>query len=108
MKTSDIKITVGLDENKVPEKLLWTADDGGIVQEEAKAILLSVWDSQAKETLRIDLWTKDMPVDEMKLFFHQTFVAMADTFQRATGDEKMADTMRDFCEYFAEKMELKV
>ena len=107
MKTSDIKITVGLDENNVPDKLLWTAQDGGIEQEEAKALLLSVWDSKAKETLRIDLWTKDMPVDEMKQFFHQTLVAMADTFQRATADEKMSDTMRDFCEYFAEKMDLK-
>ena len=107
MKTSDIKITVGLDENNVPDKLLWTAQDGGIEQEEAKALLLSVWDSKAKETLRIDLWTKEMPVDEMKQFFHQTLVAMADTFERATADEKMADTMRDFCEYFAEKLELK-
>ena len=107
MKTSDIKITVGLDENNVPNKLLWTAQDGGIEQEEAKALLLSVWDSKAKETLRIDLWTKDMPVDEMKQFFHQTLVAMADTFQRATADEKMSDIMRDFCDYFAEKMDLK-
>ena len=107
MKSSDIKITVGLDENNVPDKLLWTAQDGGIEQEEAKALLLSVWDSKAKETLRIDLWTKDMPVDEMKQFFHQTLVAMADTYQRATADEKMSDTMRDFCDYFAEKMELK-
>ena len=107
MKTSDIKITVGLDENNVPEQLLWTAQDGGIEQEDAKALLLSVWDSKTKETLRIDLWTKEMPVDEMKQFFHQTLVAMADTFQRATADEKMADTMRDFCDYFAEKMELK-
>jgi len=32
---------------------------------------------------------------------------MTDTYQRATNDEKMADTMRDFCEYFAEKLELK-
>uniref|UniRef100_UPI0040484EC4 gliding motility protein GldC n=1 Tax=Flavobacterium sp. TaxID=239 RepID=UPI0040484EC4 len=107
MKKSDIKITVGLDENNVPDTLLWTAQDGGIEQEEAKALLLSVWDSKAKETLRIDLWTKDMPVDEMKQFFHQTLVAMADSFQRATADEKMSDTMRDFCDYFAEKMALK-
>jgi gliding motility-associated protein GldC len=47
-----------------------------------------------------------MPVDEMKLFFHQTLVAMAETFQRATADEKMAHTMKDFCDYFAEKLEL--
>lgn len=104
--TSEIKFLVELDENRVPEKLTWTAQDGGVELEEAKAMLLSVWDGKAQETLRIDLWTKEMPVDEMKLFFHQTLVALADTFQRATQDEKMANTMRDFCEYFAEKLEL--
>ena len=103
---SEIKFLVELDENRVPEKLLWSAKDGGVELEEAKAIMLSVWDSKAKESMRIDLWTKEMPVDEMKIFFHQTLVAMSDTFQRATGDEKMADTMKDFCDYFAEKLDL--
>ncbi len=105
--TSEIKFLVELDENRVPEKLTWSAEDGGVELEEAKAMMLSIWDSKVQETLRIDLWTKDMPVDEMKLFFHQTLVAMSETFQRATQDEKMADTMKDFCDYFAEKMELK-
>ncbi|WP_016989702.1 gliding motility protein GldC [Flavobacterium sp. ACAM 123] len=104
---SEIKFLVELDENRVPEKLLWSAKDGGVDLEEAKAIMLSVWDSKSKESMRIDLWTKEMPVDEMKIFFHQTLVAMSDTFHRATGDEKMAETMKDFCEYFAEKLELK-
>lgn len=104
--TSEIKFFVELDENKVPEKLSWTAQDGGVQAEDAKAIMLSIWNSKAQESLRIDLWTKDMPVDEMKLFFHQTLVAMSDTFKRATDDEKMSDTMKDFCDYFAEKLDL--
>lgn len=104
--TSEIKFLVELDENRVPEKLTWSAQDGGVEQEDAKAIMLSIWDSKMQETLRIDLWTKDMPVDEMKLFFHQTLVAMSATFQRATQDEKMTETMKDFCNYFAEKLEL--
>lgn len=104
---SKIELNVELDENKIPEKLFWTAKDGGIVNEESKAMLLSVWDNKAKQALRIDLWTKDMPVDEMKLFFYQTLVSMSDTFNRATHDEKMTATMKDFCEYFAEKLELK-
>ncbi|MDA8596337.1 gliding motility protein GldC [Flavobacteriaceae bacterium] len=104
---SKIEITVGLDENKIPEKLSWSAEDGGINKEEAKAIMLSVWDPIEQDTLRMDLWTKDMPVDEMKQFFHQTLVSMANTFERATNDEKMSATMRDFCDYFAEKLELK-
>ena len=105
--TSEIKFLVNLDENRVPEKLTWTAQEGGVNAEETKAVLLSIWDSKTKETLRIDLWTKDMPVDEMKLFFHQTLVAMSETFHRATGEEKMTATMKDFCDYFAEKLELK-
>ncbi len=106
-KKSEINIEVILDENRIPEEIYWSADDGNIYKEESKAMLLSMWDSKKKETLRIDLWTKDMPVDEMKKFFHQTLVAMSDSFNRATQDEKMTDTMKDFCDYFAEKMELK-
>lgn len=103
---SEIKLDIYLDENKIPEELRWTAEDGGVKNEKSKAVLMSVWDPVNKETLRIDLWTKDMPVDEMKQFFHQTLVAMSDTLQRATNEEKMAATMRDFCDYFAEKMEI--
>ncbi len=105
--TSEIRLNIILDENKIPETIHWTAEDGGVANEKTKAVMLSVWDSNKKESLRIDLWTKDMPVDEMKIFFHQTLSAMADTFQRATNDDKMSDTMRDFCDYFAEKLELK-
>ena len=84
----------------------WSAQDGAIKNAETKAILLSVWDPEKKDTLKVDLWTKDMPVDEMKQFFHQTLVSMANSFESATNDEKMSATMRDFCDYFAEKLEL--
>jgi len=107
LHTSEITLKVELDENRVPEKLTWSAEDGGIKKEEAKAMLLSVWDSKNQESLKIDLWTKDMPVDEMKVFFHQTLVSLSDTFMKATQDEKMTATMKDFCTYFAEKLDLK-
>ena len=102
--TSKIEMTVELDENRVPEHLSWTAQDGGIANEEAKAMMLSVWDQKKQETLRIDLWTKEMRTDEMKHFFHQTLVSMADTLERATNEDKMAADMRDFCHHFAEKL----
>lgn len=105
--SSEIKINVGLDENRVPEKLNWSADDGAIENMEAKALLLSVWDSSQKDTYKINLWTKEMPVNEMIQFFHQTLTSMADTFETATGDDKMSATMRDFCDYYAEKMGIK-
>ena len=106
-RNSKIEISVDLDENKIPEKIFWSAEDGNIKNKESKALFLSVWDSEKKESLRIDLWTKEMPLDEMKIFFHQTLVAMSDTFNRATQDEKMTATMKDFCAYFAEKLDLK-
>ena len=104
---SEIKFKVALDENKIPEEIFWTAKDGGIDNEVSKAIMISVWDHKKKDTLKMDLWTKDMPVDEMKQFYHQTLVAMAESFERATDDAKMGATMKDFCDYFAEKLELK-
>ena len=106
-QNSEIKIKVALDENKIPEEITWTAIDGGIDNEPSKAIMISVWDHKKKDTLKMDLWTKDMPVDEMKQFYHQTLVAMAESFERATDDAKMGATMKDFCDYFAEKLELK-
>ena len=106
-KKSDINVSIEVDENHVPEKIHWTAQDGGVQNAQAKAMLLSLWDSKSQESFRIDLWTKDMPVDEMRVFFHQTLVAMSNTFYRATEDEKMMETMKDFCDYFAEKLELK-
>lgn len=105
-KKSEIKINVETDEHKVPEKIKWSAEDGGVENQDTKAMLLSVWDSKNQETLRVDLWTKDMPMDEMKMFYYQSLMAMSDTFYKATQDEKMSATMKDFCDYFAEKMEL--
>jgi len=109
MKKSEIKLVVELDDDQIPEKILWDADEkdsSGLT--ETKSMSLSLWDHEKKNTMRIDLWTKDMPVDEMKVFFHQTLVAMSNTFSRATQDDKMTATMKDFCDYFAEKLELKI
>lgn len=105
MKQSEINFKISLDENHIPVEIDWLATDG---QEngKSKSILISIWDPEEKNTFKIDLWTKEMTVEEMKKFFHQTFLSLADTFERATGEDKMAGDMRDFCGYFAEKMRL--
>lgn len=105
MKKSEIKVDVTLDEHHVPEKLEWKANDvneGG----ECSAIMMSMWDPKEQHALRIDLWTKDLMVNDMKKFFHQQMLTMADTFERATSEAKMAEEMRDFAKKFAEKMQL--
>ena len=105
-KTSPISIEITVDENKFRENF-WSAPDGGVDNEVAQAMLLALWDGQNQETLRVDLWIKEMPVDQMKMFFHQTLLTMSDTYLRATQDEKMTAIMKDFCDYFAEKLNLK-
>lgn len=107
VKKTKITIDVNLDENNIPEQMHWTAPDGGVSEMDTKAMLLSFWDAEQKETLKIDLWVKDMPMDQMQLFFHQTLMSLSDTYLRATQDEKMTATMKDFCDFFAEKLELK-
>ncbi len=103
---SKVIFEIGLDENRIPEKMSWSADDAGIKDEPAEALMISVWNDDKKETLRMDLWTKEMKLKEMQVFFYQTLKSMADVYRRATNDDKMADTMLDFVDYFHEKLEL--
>ena len=108
MPQSTITVDVHLDKDKVPDQINWTADNSSAeAMQKAKAMMLSFWDGGDKSALRIDLWTKDMMVDEMKVFMHQTLVSMANTLERATQEDKMAADLRDFCDHFAEKLELK-
>lgn len=105
MKKSEIKFTVTLDENKLPIEINWDASDAG-EKSKCKSVMISLWDANESNTLRIDLWTKDMLVDEMKVFFHQTLLSMSDTLLKATGEDKMAEDLKDYCAHFAEKMKL--
>lgn len=103
-RKSNINVQVELDEEKMPERIEWNAPDGGIDGlQEAKAILLGLWDGQEKSALRIDLWTKKMMVDEMNDFFYQTFYGMADTYLRATKNQEIAKEMKEFAKSFLQK-----
>ena len=108
MKKTQITIDIELDENNVPEKMTWNAEDGGIEKEETKATMISVWDDAKKEALRIDLWTKDMPVDDMKMFLHQILISLSNTYERATGEEDVAQWMEEMAEEFAQKAAIKL
>ena len=106
VKTSEISVKVGLNANNLPIRMNWTAPDGSVTNEEARAMLLSIWDPKENNTMKIDLWTKEMSVEEMKQFFHQTLLTMADTFERATGEANISADLRDYCFHFAEKMNI--
>ena len=104
MKESNINITVQLDDDKVPQQINWSAS-GSTAEEpqEAKAMFIAFWDSIDKTAMRIDLWTKDMMMDEMADFYFQVFTTMADTFQRATKHDTLTNDIKTFALEFHKK-----
>ncbi len=106
-KISYIKLTVHLDDNRIPEKIEWEATESGWPGiKEAKSFLLSIWDKEENATLGIDLWTKDMLLDDMNIHFHQVFLKLADTYKRATKNVEASDLINKFAVEFAKKLEL--
>lgn len=101
MRKSSITIDVVLDEDRVPEAINWNATETTAdAARKAKAMMLAFWDGADKTAMRIDLWTKDMMVDEMADFYYQTLMTMAETFHRATQDKILVDDMKKFAKDF--------
>ena len=99
MKKSTIQFEVELDNQNIPTRILWDATDkpeAGMT--ETKSISVSLWDHQSKNTLRIDLWSKDMPVEEMKRFHIDCIGGLAQSILSSTGDEFMANEINALCE----------
>ena len=104
MNKSSILIDVFTDENRVPDSIQWSATDTTAENaQKAKAMMISFWDGADKAALRIDLWTKDMMVDEMADFFYQTMMNMADTYGRATKYQDQVEDMKTFAKGFYEQ-----
>jgi gliding motility-associated protein GldC len=104
MNQSTITIEVLLDSDKVPQQISWKATDSSAdMMQQSKALMLSFWDGADKAALRIDLWTKDMMVDEMADFYYQTMMGMADTFHRATHNAELVNEMKVFAKNFYQK-----
>ncbi len=104
MNRSTIKIDVLLDPNKIPEQITWSASDSNTdMVQKAKAMCVAFWDGADKTAMRIDLWTKDMMVDEMADFYYQVFSTMADTFERATQQKELSEDIKKFSKEFQNK-----
>lgn len=108
VRRSNITIEIGLDKEHVPSSISWKADDdpnqNGL--QECKAMLISLFDRESKDTLKIDLWTKDMQVSEMDRFFFQTLRALADTYFKATQNGQLATELQHFVQHFGEQTEI--
>lgn len=103
MKKSAIEFSILLDDNNVPERITWDATDKPAdTPAQTKSISVSLWDDKQKNTMRIDLWTKDMPVDEMKRFYIENIGGIAQSVLTATGDEQMANEINVLCDRLVE------
>lgn len=106
MRDSEINIRVQLDKENIPEKIYWNATDKDQQgEEETKSFSLSIWDHHNQSTLRIDLWNKEMPVDEMKRFYVDCLGGLAQSVLNSTGDEFMSTAMNRLCEKMVKHLE---
>ena len=104
-RETEIKFKIKLDTQNLPEEITWSATDGPQEAERAcKSIAIALWDKEERNTLRIDLWTKDMPIDEMHTHFLQNLMTMTDSYVKATGHPSIKENMMDFCKDQAEKI----
>ncbi len=107
MKKSEIKFTVTLDEEKNPVALHWNAEDSGMEgDKECKALMLTLFDKKELTTMRIDLWTKDMMVNDMQQFYYEMFMSMADTYLNATNDKALSTNIKNFARQFGKDVNL--
>jgi gliding motility-associated protein GldC len=106
-KTSEIKFTIQLDDKKLPKKIEWEANDAGFEgKKQCSSMMISLWDTKEKITMGVDLWSKDMLIDDMNIHFFQILTKMADTYRRATNNNDVSQMIEDFSKEFAKKIEL--
>ena len=106
MKKSEINFSIELDDQNVPDNILWNATDKpGDDDDHTRAISIAVWDDIEKNTMRLDLWTKDMPIHEMKKFYIDALGGMSQSLLSATGDEKMANSIDALCTQLGKHLE---
>tara|TARA_B100001540_G_C15753506_1_gene618167 strand:- start:854 stop:1177 length:324 start_codon:yes stop_codon:yes gene_type:complete len=102
----NLKFEIELDENHLPLNIIMNSGENNVNEDRIKALMISAWSAYSKETLRIDLWTKDMPVNDMYIMFHQTMLGMAVSLEKSTGHNKLAGALRDYCHFFAEQTKI--
>ena len=107
-RTARINLEIDLDNSDIPKQIRWSATEAPFKgHRDSKAIMISVWDTQDKQSLNIDLWTDQMNIGEMNAFFYQTLMKLAETYKKATGNKEIAALFKEFAEGFAARVASK-
>ena len=101
-----LKFEVELDENNLPNSIKMLEEKASNSSIDLKALMIAAWDAKRKETLRVDIWTKDMPVNDMFIMYHQNMMGMATSLEKSTGQNKLANALRDYCDFFAKETKI--
>jgi gliding motility-associated protein GldC len=105
-KKEQLTIDVSMDDNLIPESIEWKSSQENKPSQIASAALIYFWDAKKNETFNLDLWTKEMSVEEMNKMMFQTLMTLANTYERATSEDQMANAIRDFGQFFGERTEI--
>jgi gliding motility-associated protein GldC len=105
-KKEKLTVDVSMDENLIPESIHWKSTQENNKIEQASAALIYFWNAQKSETFNLDLWTKEMSIEEMNKMVFQTLMTLANTYERATSEDQLANAMRDFSQFFGERTEI--
>ncbi len=107
-RTAEIKLTIDLDGDKLPTRIAWQASEAeNPAPTNCQSAMLSLWDSESKTTASIDLWTREMTIDDMNLHVYQVIHKLADTYWRATKDKDIADVIHEFGDGFGKTLGLQ-
>ena len=101
-----LKFEVELDENNLPNSIKMLEEKASNSSIDLKALMIAGWDAKRKETFRVDIWTKDMPVNDMFIMYHQNMMGMATSLEKSTGQNKLANALRDYCDFFAKETKI--
>lgn len=103
-----INIEVGLNKDKLPVEIKWKSSDAppSVPMQNSKAFLMSFFDRESRDTLKLDLWTMDLQVEEMDRFMFYTLRSLADTYFRATQNRELSEQFQQFAHYFGEKTKI--
>ena len=101
-KKATINFEITLDNNNNPIKILWEATDSPFDnQQNCKALFLTLWDHEKKQSFGIDLWTNEMMVHEMNMLCYQSLLKIADSYEKATKNTQLTNVLRECATTFA-------
>ncbi len=97
MKAAEINFQIERDENNVPQKIYWKADESPYPDfEETKGIFVAMWDDYHKSPMTLPLWT-NFEVDDMQMFVVGIVDAASKMVASATNNQKIVHVLEDAC-----------